>query len=46
MRSKHACIVVDLRTGEDVAHVPDLIAVLSAAGWKTGIALKEYGARH
>src|SRR5438132_4979242 len=42
MRSKQACIVVDLRSGEDVVHVPDLIAVLSAAGWKTGIALKEY----
>ncbi len=43
MRIKKACIVVDLRTGEHVAHIPDLIAVFSAAGWKTDIALKEYG---
>lgn len=42
MRSKQACIVVDLRSGEDVVHVPGLIAVLSAAGWKTDIALKKY----
>jgi diacylglycerol kinase family enzyme len=35
--------VVDLRTGQNVANIPDLIAVLAAAGWKTGIALKEYG---
>ncbi len=43
MPKRKACIVVDLRTGQHVANIPDLIAVLSAAGWKTGIALKEYG---
>ena len=42
MRSKYACMVVDLRSGEDVVHVPGLIAVLSAAGWKTGVASKKY----
>ena len=34
MGSKQASIVVDLRTGKDVIHVPDLIAVLSAAGYQ------------
>src|SRR3989440_2266712 len=43
MPNRKACIVVDLRTGQNVANIPDLIAVLAAAGWKTGIALKEYG---
>ena len=43
MRIKKACIVVDLRTGQDVTTIPHLVAVLAAAGWKTHIALKEYG---
>src|SRR3989440_4220261 len=43
MPNRKACIVVDLRTGQNVANIPDLIAVLAAAGWKTDIALKEYG---
>ena len=43
MPNRKACIVVDLRTGQNVANIPDLIAVLAAAGWKTSIALKEYG---
>ena len=43
MPNRKACIVVDLRTGQHVANIPDLIAVLAAAGWKTDIALKEYG---
>ena len=43
MPNRKACIVVDLRTGQHVANIPDLIAVLAAAGWKTNIALKEYG---
>ncbi|MFL5658485.1 MAG: diacylglycerol/lipid kinase family protein [Ktedonobacteraceae bacterium] len=43
MPNRKARIVVDLRTGQDVANIPDLIAVLAAAGWKTSIALKEYG---
>lgn len=43
MHAKNVCIVVDLRTGQDVEKVPELIAVFEAAGWKTDIALKEYG---
>lgn len=43
MRIKKACIVVDLRTGQDVTTIPHLVAVFAAAGWKTHIALKEYG---
>jgi diacylglycerol kinase family enzyme len=43
MSNKQACIVVDLRTGEHIAKIPGLVAVLAAAGWKTEIALKEYG---
>lgn len=43
MRSKKACIVADLRTGEHLARIPDIVAVLSAAGWKIDVSLKEYG---
>jgi diacylglycerol kinase family enzyme len=43
MRCKKASLVVNPRTGQNVAKLPDVLAVLSAAGWKTGIALKEYG---
>src|SRR5438045_7586507 len=43
MGRKQASIVVDLRTGKDVIHVPDLIAVLSAAGYQPDVALKAYG---
>jgi len=43
MGSKQASIVVDLRTGKNVIHVPDLIAILSAAGYKPDVALKAYG---
>jgi len=45
MPNRKACIVVDLRTGQHVINIPDLIAVLAAAGWKIDIALKEYGGR-
>jgi diacylglycerol kinase family enzyme len=43
MSSKKACIVADLRTGEHLTKIPDIVAVLAAAGWKTKVALKEYG---
>ena len=35
MSGKKACIVADLRTGEHLAKIPDIVAVFSAAGWKT-----------
>ncbi|TMC17420.1 MAG: hypothetical protein E6J36_19670 [Chloroflexi bacterium] len=43
MSGKKACIVADLRTGEHLAKIPDIVAVFSAAGWKTDVTLKEYG---
>jgi diacylglycerol kinase family enzyme len=43
MHGKSACLVVDLRTGEHIARIPDIVAVLAAAGWKTKVSLKEYG---
>lgn len=43
MSGKKACIIADLRTGEHLTHIPDVAAVLAAAGWKTSISLKEYG---
>lgn len=43
MPSKNACIVVDLRTGQHLVKIPDIVAVLAAAGWKVDVSLKEYG---
>jgi YegS/Rv2252/BmrU family lipid kinase len=43
MRCKKACLVVDLIDGEHMTNIPDLNAVLAAAGWSTDIAVKEYG---
>jgi len=43
MRGKKVCLVVDLRAGEDMTAIPLLVTVFSAAGWKTDVALKEYG---
>lgn len=42
MHGKHACLIVDLRSGDNVVKVPDLIAVLQAAGWQTDVCLKEF----
>ncbi|GAC1383477.1 MAG: hypothetical protein NVS4B7_09980 [Ktedonobacteraceae bacterium] len=43
MHCKKVCLVVDLREGQNMAQITNMIAVMSAAGWKTDIALKEYG---
>lgn len=43
MSSKQVSIVVDLRAGKNIIHVPGLIAILSAAGYKPFVALKAYG---
>ncbi|HZO71252.1 MAG TPA: diacylglycerol kinase family protein [Ktedonobacteraceae bacterium] len=43
MPGKNACIVVDLRTGQHLVKIPDIVAVLAAAGWKVDVSLKEYG---
>ncbi|MFL5625047.1 MAG: diacylglycerol/lipid kinase family protein [Ktedonobacteraceae bacterium] len=42
MHCKDTCLIVDLREGQDLAEISNMIAVLSAAGWKTDIALKVY----
>jgi YegS/Rv2252/BmrU family lipid kinase len=44
-RKKHnrACLVINPRDGQNVTNITAIVAVLSAAGWKTDIALKEYG---
>ena len=43
MRGKKACLVIDLRDGENIPKVPEMVAVLTAAGWKIDLALKEFG---
>lgn len=43
MHCKKATLVINPRTGENVAKITDVLAVLAAAGWETTIALKEYG---
>lgn len=43
MGNKKAALVINPRTGQNVTKITDVLAVLSAAGWKTSIALKEYG---
>ncbi|HYX48110.1 MAG TPA: diacylglycerol kinase family protein, partial [Ktedonobacteraceae bacterium] len=43
MKRKRACLVINPHAGQNVTKIVDLIAVLSAAGWSTEIAIKEYG---
>src|SRR6266705_2287062 len=43
MKCKKACLVINPRAGQNLAKLTDVMAVLSAAGWKTDIAIKEYG---
>ncbi len=43
MRCKDAYLVINPRAGQDMTRITDVIAVLSAAGWKTDNALVEYG---
>ena len=43
MRCKKASIVINPRAGQNLAKLTDVLAVLAAAGWKTNIAIKEYG---
>jgi len=43
MRGKKACLVIDLRDGENIPKVPEMAAVLTAAGWKIDLVLKEFG---
>lgn len=43
MQSKKATLIINPRSGENVAQITDVLAILAAAGWKTNIVLKEYG---
>lgn len=43
MQQKKAALVINPRTGQNVTSLPDMLSLLSAAGWQTDIALKEYG---
>src|SRR5207237_6073231 len=43
MKSKKACLVINPRAGQNLARLSGVLAVLAAAGWKTDIAIKEYG---
>src|SRR2546421_4570152 len=42
MHGKRASLIVNPRSGRTVVRVPEMVAVLTAAGWKTDICLKEY----
>ncbi len=43
MKCKTAYLIINPRLGKNVARLTDMLAVFSAAGWKTDIALKEFG---
>ena len=43
MQSQRACLVINPRDGQNVAQLPAILAVFSAAGWHTDVVLKEYG---
>ncbi|MGH7513733.1 MAG: diacylglycerol/lipid kinase family protein [Gemmatimonadales bacterium] len=42
MKSKSTFLIISPRQGKNVARLADVLAVLSAAGWKTDTALKEF----
>ncbi|GCF09384.1 diacylglycerol/lipid kinase family protein [Dictyobacter arantiisoli] len=43
MSHKKASFLINPRTGENTAKLQEILAVLYAGGWKTEVALKEYG---
>ena len=43
MKCKKACLVINPRAGQNLARLTHVMAVFAAAGWKTDIAIKEYG---
>lgn len=43
MKSKQAALVINPRAGQNLAKMSEILAILAAAGWKTEIAIKEYG---
>jgi len=42
MKAKSALLIINPRRGKNVVRLTDVLAVLSAAGWKTDTALKEF----
>ncbi len=42
LRCKKAYLVINPRAGQNVIRIADVLAILSAAGWKTSIAVKQY----
>ena len=43
MRRRKASVVLNPHGGQNLAKLPDMLAVLSAAGWKTRLGMKLYG---
>jgi len=43
MKRKTAYLVINPRSGKNLAKLSHILAVFSAAGWKTDLALKEFG---
>jgi YegS/Rv2252/BmrU family lipid kinase len=43
MKCKSVCLIINPRLGQNVSRIADLLAVFSAAGWKTKTVLKEFG---
>ena len=43
MKCRTAYLIINPRLGKNLAKLTDMLAVFSAAGWKTDIALKEFG---
>lgn len=40
---KKAYLIINPRAGQNVTHITGVLAVLDAAGWRTDVAMKEYG---
>lgn len=43
MKRKRASLIINPRAGQNLTQLSALLAILAAAGWKTKLALKEYG---
>ena len=43
MKSRHTSLVINPRAGQNLAKMTAILAIFAAAGWKTDLALKEYG---
>jgi len=43
MRAQKVCLIINPRDGQNLAKLTAILAVFSAAGWRTDVLLKEYG---